>query len=211
MAAAFFAIAVVSVVVLLYEIVGLYFLVLDRQVVEGCSVERGIVWSVTLWHYILASLIFAPLGTFLILRLPHRRMAESVDLHCRRWNLDEPALREHFRHDEKTSNKFGFTASMPDWLFMAMGTVMLFVAMVLALLAFWGHSQLFVLRTQCKDISIAFKEIGLWRFGLLTFVLQVILGGFLALCSLLFLAAPFCLEATLPPRRGGNARGCPFV
>lgn len=208
MAAAVFAIAVVSVVVLLYEIVGLYFLVLDREVVEGCSVERGIVWSVTLWHYILASLLFAPLGTFLILRLPHRRIAESVDLHRRRWSLDEPALREHFRHEEKSSaGKFGFTASMPDWLFMAMGTVMLFVAMVLALLAFWGHNQLFVLKTQCKDISIAFKEIGLWRFGLLTFVLQVILGAFLALFSLLFLAAPFCLEATLPPRRSRNASG----
>lgn len=190
-------IAIFLVLALAYIGLGLYLLVEEADTVEACTVERGIIWKTTLWHYCLASVFGFPLSLLCLLRLPFQKAADAIELHVSRWQLEGEPLRSS-RIDQETM-KWGFTMQHPDWMFMAMGVANLMVGLVCSILAFWGYCQLFLMKTQCTDLVTAFRELWLWRFGLATFIMQVVAASLATLFGAVGLAAPACFELTLPP------------
>merc|ERR1719171_1098119 len=111
------------------------------------------------------------------------------------------AARKNFSAKGRRINsaKYGLMPTLPDWLFLWIGTAFLAGATVALVFAFWGYSELFMARSWCKDNKTAFQELDLWHFGRVNFVLQIVAGSILFLWGIMYWAAPFCLELSTPP------------
>lgn len=195
--------------VVVYDVFAIFYLFQSHEVVEGCSAEKGIVWPTTLWHYCLFSALTAPLNVFCVMRLPFRRATDAVELHMSRWRLDEQALLASIRDQDKAFMRYGITLSTPDWMFMAIGALLLLQALILGVLFYWGYSQLFLMKAECRDATVAFEELSLWKFGLFTVVCQACFGVSLFFLGMSFLAAPVGFELTLPPIAAKPAKDFP--
>lgn len=190
--------AIVVLLVAVYDALALIFILPSHQVVEACTVQRGVVWPTTLWHYCLASAALAPACAFCVLRLPFRRAFDAVDLHIARWKLNESELAAAMRSHDPALKKYGVTSGTPDWMFMVMGVCLALQATVLGVFAFWGYCQLFLMKAECRSADVAFRELSLWKFGLVTLFLQAAAGTIFMLGGALCLVSPFCFEVTLP-------------
>lgn len=183
--------AIIAIAVLaLYDVIGIYFLVKDYGVVHGCASSNRdvhIIWPTSLWSYVLASLVFITGFTFALAAMP---MKKSVD-----------AARKNFSAKGRRINsaKYGLMPTLPDWLFLWIGTAFLAGATVAMVFAFWGYSELFMARPWCKDTKTAFEELDLWHFGRVNFILQIVAGSILFLWGIVYWAAPFCLELSVVP------------
>merc|ERR1719265_191427 len=104
--------------------------------------------------------------------------------------------------------RYGLMPSLPDWLFLWIGTALLAGATVALVFAFWGYSELFLARPWCKDNKTAFQELDLWHFGRVNFVLQIIAGLILFTWGILYWATPFFLELSTPV---DNTPNTPFA
>lgn len=185
--------------VLVYDLCAAYFLIKDREILAGCTVQRGAIWLTTLWDYCFVSAIFAPLSALLVARLPFQKAAEAVEFHMSRWRLDVAALKAKLRAQGQSSIRFGFSPLQPDWLLMAMGSVKVFVSIVLGVFAFWGYCVLHLLKVECRSSQAVFRELSLWRFGATTMYLQSTAAVLLLVLGMTFLISPLLLELTQPP------------
>jgi len=216
-------IIVVAVVVVVYDVVGILFLMKDHDIVHTCHAsdeDVHAIWPTNLWTYVLFSVILSSLLALMLLRAPWGKSVDAVELHISRLRgkvskarVDAPISDGVF--GEKV--KFGLMPNLPDWLFLCVGSCCFLVAGCLGILAFWGYVELFQARPHCEDVRVAFEELNLWHFGRVTFIIQVVMSIVLAVVGLVCWSVPFLLELTLPeptvslPGRGpyGAAPGRP--
>jgi len=187
--------AIISIAVLvIYDGLGVLFLVKDFAIVHGCTASNRsahAIWPTNLWSYVLASLIFITGFTCALVAMPIRKSIEAA-----RKNVSAKGRSAHTVLNNKV--KFGLMPTLPDWLFLWVGTALLAGSTLAFIFAFWGYSELFLARPWCQDTKTAFEELDLWHFGRVNFILQIIAGSLLFLAGLMYWAAPFCLELTTP-------------
>lgn len=216
---------VICALVIVYDVVGVIYLIKDYDVVRTCKAsdeDVHAIWSTSLWTYCLFSIILSSVFALMLSRAPWTRSIDAAELHLSRIGGGKVAKG---RVDESPINddalggrvKFGLMPSLPDWLFLCVGSCCFLVAACLGILAFWGYVELFQARPHCHDINVAFEELHLWHFGHVTFIVQLVVGVTLAVIGLICWALPFLFELSLPepsvspPTRGpyGAAPGRP--
>lgn len=217
---------VIGALVIVYDIVGIVFLMKDYDVVHTCHAsdeDVHAIWPTNLWTYVFVSVFLSTVLAFMLLRAPWSRSKDAIDLHITRMRggklsksrIDAVPIAEDALGGR---SKFGLVPTLPDWLFLCVGSCCLVVAACLGILAFWGYAELFLARAHCSDIRVAFEELHLWHFGRVTFFIQMVVGIVLAIIGTVCWAVPFLLELSLPeqdisavPGRGpyGAAPGRP--
>lgn len=185
---------------LAYDGLGILFLMRDRDVVHSCHASNSrvhAIWPTSLWVYVLFSLVFATLFTGVLMAVPLKRSIDAARKHLNRHHngMHKPDPRSAFN---APALKFGLLSTLPDWLFLWVGSALIMASMALMILAFWGYFELFMARPWCDDKKTAFEELDLWHFGRVTFFLQIVAGAILFLWGLLYWSAPFFLELTTP-------------
>merc|ERR1719160_157612 len=198
--------AIISIVVVaIYDGLGIFYLVKDFDVVHGCRASNRdvhTIWPTSLWSYVVASLVFITAFTSALVAMPIRKSIEAA-----RKNVS--ARGRKAQNAPLNGVKYGLMPTLPDWLFLWVGTALLAGATVQFIFAFWGYSELFLARPWCKDNKAAFEELDLWHYGRVNFVLQIIAGSILFLWGMLYWAAPFCLELSTMPPDDTHGRGTP--
>lgn len=183
-------------ILFVYDGIGALFLVRDYGVVSSCRASNSsahAVWPTSLWTYVLFSLIFTSVFGAALALLPVKRTLDAARKHIK-------GGRSRMANDA-FSLKYGLLATLPDWLFLWVGSVLILASLGMFILAFWGFFELFMARPWCDGQKTAFEELDLWYFGRVTFVLQIIIGTILLLWGILYWGAPMFLEATMitPP------------
>eukprot|EP00746_Dinoflagellata_sp_MGD_P165468 gnl/MRDRNA2_/MRDRNA2_94759_c0_seq1.p1 gnl/MRDRNA2_/MRDRNA2_94759_c0~~gnl/MRDRNA2_/MRDRNA2_94759_c0_seq1.p1 ORF type:complete len:236 (+),score=13.71 gnl/MRDRNA2_/MRDRNA2_94759_c0_seq1:140-847(+) len=196
----------VAALVIVYDVLGIIFLIKDHDVVHTCHAsdeDVHAIWSTNLWMYCLISVILGSLLAIMLTRAPWARSKDAIELHVsklRGGKLSKGRIDSTPMSDDALGGrtKFGLTPNLPDWLFLGVGSCCLLVAGVLGILAFWGYVELFQARPHCSDIRVAFEELHLWHFGRVTFFIQLVMSIMLAVIGSVCWAIPFLLELSLP-------------
>lgn len=183
--------------VAVYSLSALYYLFMDYNTIRDCNTGGRVIWPTTLWHYVLVSMIAGPVAVFALYGAPLHRTFEAVQMLSAARKF--PELLE-----DATPRKFGIQPSMPDWLLMCCGAWFVGVGSCCEVLAYWGYFELFLTKAVCRNISLVYEQIDLWRFGKVTWVLQAVAGGLFVLLGLLCWVSPLVLEAMMPPTAGGQ-------
>lgn len=217
---------VVGALVVVYDVVGIIYLMKDYAVVHTCHAsdeDVHAIWPTNLWTYCLVSVALGSVLAFLLLRAPWGRSKDAIELHVTRMRggkLSKSRIDAVPNVSDELGGrpKFGLMPDLPDWLFLCVGSSCLIVSACLGVLAFWGYVELFEARPHCSDIRVAFEELHLWHFGRVTFFIQLVVSIILAVIGSICWAVPFLLELSSPrqeisvgPGRGpyGAAPGRP--
>lgn len=190
--------------VVVYDVVGIYFLVHDKDAVSGCRASNPdvhVIWPTDLWVYILLSLVIGTLSLAVLELLAISQSVEALNRYRKRWRN----RRDYWEEINKNARLSGLVEELPDWLFLMHGTALVFVSMLHFLLAFMGYFELFMARPWCDDKKTAFEELDLWRFGRVTFAVQLVMGAVFFTWGMLywFMPAMFeMLEPQAPEPRG---------
>lgn len=175
-----------------YIAIGAYYLYNDYDVVHSCKASNEqvhIIWPTSLWTYVLFSLCFAGAFAVMLLMMPIRQSFQKM----------KPEKPKYVRGGSgqklaPQAPKFGILPNLPDWLFLVVGSAMMFQSIAICMLAFWGYAELFLARPWCEDKKTAFEELDLWYFGQVTLFLQIGVGILTFCWAMLYWAIPFCFE-----------------
>lgn len=200
----------VGIVLVVYDVVGVCFLINDHAVVHSCrATDKDVhaIWPTNLWSYCLVSVLLGTLVAIVLIRTPFGETIERVRTHLTRIKGKKLAdgladERDNVKDIEITPRmKFGLTPNLPDWLFLCAGSSAFCTATILGVMAFWGYVELFMTRPVCSDKTVAFDEVQLWQFGRVTFFAQLVIAIVLSVVGMLYWSAPFVLELTFPEPR----------
>lgn len=159
----------VGLVLVVYGGAGIYYLVQDRDVAQCKPSKRGahVVWATDLFIYITASVSMAILAAL--------------------WLFWHAAL--------KRPLGLIFEDNEPlDWRLLWDGFCLSLLASLIAIFAYWGHSELWGGRNWCQDKSTIWEEIALHQFGRWTFWAQLSISALLYTAGWAFWLSPFVLE-----------------
>jgi len=172
-----------------YSLAGLSFVCSDYEVVQGCHSGHNIIWSMSLWHYCVASIIAGPAAVLLMLLSPVHKMEDTLRLMA--------AMRDHpprMMNGKGPNPNFANQSVVPDWTVMCLGSWLVFLGFFLMVFCYWGYAELWLTEDFCKDQGTAFKETDLWAFGCVTFTLQLLVGIVLLVAGVSCWFAPLALE-----------------
>lgn len=186
-------IMVVSLII--YDGIGIWFLWKDFSTVQDCHAsnkDAHAIWPTNLWTYVLSSVIAVTFASLMILAAP---LGQSVEVGRKtvKRNASPRSGGELALLSEKRT-KFGLVPGRPDWLFLWIGSIVIFIALMFVLMVFWGYWELFLARPWCTNTKAAFEELDLWHFGRVSFILQVVASILLFIWGLAYWSAPCLFE-----------------
>lgn len=183
---------IMAIAIAIYDGIGLLFLCRDYSTVQAChpsNKDAHAIWPTSVWTYVLFSMITATGAILSIISAPLGRSVEAgrktIKRNASPRDHDETLIRR---------SKFGLVPARPDWLFLWIGSIMISMALVFAVIAFWGYWELFMARPWCTKNNAAFQELDLWHFGRVSFVLQIVASIILFMLGAAYWSAPFVFE-----------------
>jgi len=195
---------IVTALLLAYCTCGIVYLTKDYMAVHRChsSSNVHIIWETSLWIYVLLSLIFSGITVVVLFSLPFARVVDAFHYQMESRRVKQKPLssswEDEFERMQRRRTRFGVMDELPDWIFLLIGTAMMGLAVATFILAMFGYSELYLAHPWCEDKSAAFEELDLWRFGHVTFILQLCLGVFFSVMGVCFWALPLIFELIDP-------------
>lgn len=190
--ALYIGLGIMVVATVIYDGLGILFLCRDYSTVQECRAsnkDSHAIWPTSLWTYVLFSLIAATFATLMIIAAPISRSVETG-----RKTIKRNASPRDGSELLGRRSKYGLVPARPDWLFLWIGSIMICISLVFALIAFWGYWELFMARPWCATNKAAFEELDLWHFGRVSFILQIIAGLCLFMWGVAYWSAPCLFE-----------------
>merc|ERR1719335_1774018 len=136
----------------IYAGFGVLFLARDYSTVQECHAsnkDAHAIWPTSLWTYVLFSLVAATFASLLIVVAPLGRSVEAGRKTMKR----NASPRDSSGLTSRT--KYGLVPARPDWLFLWIGSIMICIGLVFAVIGFWGYWELFMARPWCSKNKAA--------------------------------------------------------
>jgi len=176
--------------------IGAWYMYNDYDVVHKCPASNEmvhVIWPTNLWTYCLFSLCFAGALGIMAVAMPLGQSIEKMKPEKPKYVRGGPAG-SATKLAPQGRGGFGLLPNLPDWLFLSVGSALIFQSIIIGILAFWGYSELFLARPWCEDKQVAFEELDLWYFGRVTFFLQLGFGITTFLWGITYWIIPFGFE-----------------
>lgn len=176
----------------IYDGFGIWFLCRDYSTVQECHAsnrDAHAIWPTNLWTYVLFSVITVSFASLIIIAAPLGRSVEAG-----RKTVKRNASPRDTEEALGRRTKFGLIPSRPDWLFLWIGSILICIGLVFAIVGFWGYWELFMARPWCSSNKAAFSELDLWHFGRLSFFLQIVASILLFMWGIAYWSAPCLFE-----------------
>jgi len=183
---------IMAVSLAIYVGIGVLYLSRDYATVQNCHAsnkDAHAIWPTSLWTYVLFSLVTATFASLLIVVAPLSRSVEAG-----RKTMKRNASPREPNELLGRRTKYGLVPARPDWLFLWIGSIMICISLVFAIIAFWGYWELFMARPWCTKTTAAFEELDLWHFGRVSFILQIVASIMLFLWGVAYWSAPCLFE-----------------